>query len=46
MKAVQQGIKPGATPTNWELAQLYKADRLKDVTFWNAGVPEKGNPFR
>ena len=44
-RAVQQGIKPGATPTNWELAQLYQAGRLKDVTFLERGAPIP-NPFQ
>lgn len=45
LRAVQQGIKPGATPTNWELAQLYQAGRLKDVTFLEQGAPIP-NPFQ
>ena len=47
MSAVQQGIKPGASPTNWELAQLYQAGRLKDVTFvTDRGAQVVENPFK
>ena len=37
MSAVQNGLTPAATPFNWELAQLYQAERLGDVTFVEGG---------
>ena len=46
MRAVQQGLSPTASPTNWELAQLYQGGRLGEVTFVNrVGVPQD-NPFK
>jgi hypothetical protein len=46
MRAVTQGVVPMATPTNWELAQLYVAGRLKDVTFVDRIGTELANPFK
>lgn len=45
MSAAQKGMGPAAQPTNWEMAQLYQAGRLKDATFMEGGkvVP---NPFQ
>ncbi len=37
MSAVQNGVTPLATPTNWELAQLFQAGRIGDVTFVSGG---------
>lgn len=37
MRAVQNGATRSATPTNWELTQLYQAGRLGDVTFVSGG---------
>jgi hypothetical protein len=45
LSAAQQGIRPGATPTNWELAQLYQAGRLSSVTFVNRAGEILANPF-
>jgi len=33
MSAAQQGLLEGASPTNWEMAQLLQAGRLSSVTF-------------
>jgi len=46
LSAAQQGIRPGASPTNWELAQLYQAGRLRDVTFVNRLGEVLANPFK
>jgi hypothetical protein len=45
LSAAQQGIRAGATPTNWELAQLYQAGRLSGVTFVNRAGEILANPF-
>ncbi len=45
LSAAQKGLVPGATPTNWEMAQLYQAGRLKNVTFFEKGSPVE-NPFK
>jgi hypothetical protein len=44
MTAVQQGISPNASPTNWELAQLYQAGLLPSVNFVSGGA-NLPNPF-
>jgi hypothetical protein len=44
MNAVQQGASTNASPTNWELAQLYQAGMLDKVTFVSNGVAVP-NPF-
>jgi hypothetical protein len=44
MSAVQNGLTPAATPTNWELAQLYQAGRLPAVNFVEGGQSVI-NPF-
>lgn len=44
MSGVQNGLTPLATPTNWELAQLYQAGRLADVNFVSGGKVVL-NPF-
>jgi RHS repeat-associated protein len=46
LSAAQQGIRSGATNTNWELGQLYQAGRLGDVTFVNRSAQVLGNPFK
>ena len=46
LSAVSQGIQPGATPTNWELAQLYQSGRLDDVAFVDRSGANLGNPFK
>jgi hypothetical protein len=45
MGAAQRGATPGASNLNWELAQIYQAGRLSDVTFVRAGQIV-ANPFR
>jgi hypothetical protein len=45
MSAVQRGVGPNASPTNWELAQLYQGGRLKDATFVQGGKVVD-NPFK
>jgi hypothetical protein len=44
MSAVQNGLTPAATPTNWELAQLYQAGLLSNVNFVDGGKAV-ANPF-
>ena len=44
MGAVQQGSRPGASPTNWEMSMLYQGGRLKDASFVEAGK-RVANPF-
>jgi hypothetical protein len=44
MNAVQQGASANASPTNWELAQLYQAGLLGAVNFVNGGASVP-NPF-
>jgi len=46
MRAAQEGIRRGATPTNWELAQLWQAGRLGGVTFVNRLGEVLRNPWK
>jgi hypothetical protein len=46
MSTAQQGIIRGATPTNWEVAQLYQAGRLGEVNFVNRLGEAIANPFK
>ena len=45
LSAAAKGAVPGASPTNWELAQLYQAGRLGEVTFVNRLAEVLANPF-
>jgi RHS repeat-associated protein len=45
MSAAQKGLASGASPTNWELGQLYQAGRLSSVEFVEGGRAV-ANPFR
>jgi hypothetical protein len=45
MSAAQNGMTPNAQPTNWEIAQIYQAGRLKDVDFY-IGTALQNNPFK
>jgi len=45
MGAAQKGLASGASPTNWELGQLYQAGRLSSVEFVEGGRVV-ANPFR
>jgi hypothetical protein len=46
MSAVQKGMLPNTSPTNWKLAQLYQAGRLSEVTLVNRAVEIIANPFK
>jgi hypothetical protein len=46
LKAAQQGLMRGASPTNWEMAQLYQAGRVATVRFVNRLGEVLANPFK
>jgi hypothetical protein len=45
MNAVQRGATPAAHATEWEMAQIWAAGRIGDVTFMLKGVV-MANPFK
>ena len=46
MGSVQRGLGSAGGHTDWELAQLYQAGRLGDVTFVNGAGAVLANPFK